>query len=92
LELEQLEQPEPLLEPPDEEVPLPLRCAKIDICFSRFSLWHSGHRGLLLPMTSASNSLPQERQIKSNKGIYFLHFQKIRPGTLYSFCHGGCTI
>jgi hypothetical protein len=68
LELEQLEHPDPLPEPSEEEFPL-LRWAKTDICFSRSSLWHFGHFGLLRPMTSASNSLPQERQIKSNKGI-----------------------
>jgi hypothetical protein len=69
LELEQLEHPEPLPDPPDEEeLPL-LRWAKTDICFSRSSLWHFGHFGLLLPITSVSNSSPQERQTKSNKGI-----------------------
>jgi len=71
LELEQLEQPELLPELPDEEDSPLLRCAKTDICFCSFSLLHSGHRGLLLPMTRASNSLPQERQTKSNKGINF---------------------
>jgi hypothetical protein len=71
LELEQLEQPELLPELPDEEDSPLLRCAKTDICFCSFSLLHSGHRGLLLPMTRASNSLPQERQTKSNKGIRF---------------------
>jgi len=75
LELEQPEHPEPLCDPPaPEESPLH-RCAKTDICFCRSGLWHSGHFGLLLPMTSASNSLPQERQIKSNIGICFLPMQ-----------------
>jgi hypothetical protein len=71
LELEQLEQPEPLPDPPDLEESPVLRCAKTDICFCRSSLLHSGHSGLVLPMTRASNSLPQERQIKSNNGIGF---------------------
>jgi hypothetical protein len=71
LELEQLEQPEPLAEPPEEEESPLLLWAKTDICFCRSSLWHFGHFGLLLPITRASNSVPQERQIKSNKGICF---------------------
>jgi hypothetical protein len=72
LELEQLEQPELPPDPPDEDDSPLLLCAKTDICFCRSSLWQQGHFGLLLPMTSASNSLPQARQIKSNKGICFL--------------------
>jgi hypothetical protein len=66
-ELEQPEQFEPL---PAPESPL-LLWAKTDICFSRSSLPHSGHSGLLLPMTRVSNSLPQARQIKSYNGILF---------------------
>jgi len=91
LELEQLEQPEPLLEPPDEVEPPLLRCANTDICFSRSSLLHSGHCGLLLPITSASNSLPQARQIKSNRGIrsspitlkYHFSRQDLRPADFF---------
>ena len=70
-ELEQLEHPDPLPELPDEEESPPLRWAKTDICFLRSSLLQSGQLGFLLPMTSVSNSLPQERQIKSNKGICY---------------------
>jgi hypothetical protein len=92
LELEQLEHPEPLLELSDEEVRPALRCAKTDICFSRSSLWHLGHFGLLLPMTRASNSLPQERQIKSNKGIcFFSHFKKIMTGAFQVICSVECS-
>ena len=83
MELEQLEHPEPPLDPLDEEESPLLRCAKTDICFCRSLLWHSGHFGLLFPMTRASNSLPQERQIKSNKGIcVFSNYDIVQQGNL----------
>jgi len=70
LELEHPPHPPPLLpELPDEDELPPLLWAKTDICLTRSLLLQSGHVGLLLPMTRASNSLPQERQTKSNNGM-----------------------
>ena len=61
----------------DEEESLLERWAKTDICFCKSSLWHSGQRGLLLPITRVSNSLPQARQIKSNNGIYCTPYEQM---------------
>jgi hypothetical protein len=57
------EEPSPVLPPP------PDLKAKVDICFVRSSLSQLGQYGLSLPKTRASNSLPQELQIKSYKGM-----------------------
>ncbi|MGW8161171.1 MAG: hypothetical protein ACWGN1_02880 [Desulfobulbales bacterium] len=98
LELEQPEHPDPLVDPPADEESPPRRCAKTDICFCRSSLWHLGHLGLLLPMTKISNFSPQERQIKSNKGIILLPNKELSctPGRTQqcSYCrfNGSLTI
>lgn len=60
-------------EPPEDSLDLPLppeRCEKADISFSRSSLSHLGQIGLSLPITSVSNSSPQDRHLKSYKGIF----------------------
>jgi hypothetical protein len=44
--------------------------AKVESCFSSFSVWHFGHSGVCSPKRIASNLCPQDSQRYSKIGIH----------------------
>jgi hypothetical protein len=61
--------------------------AKVESCFSSFSVWHLGHCGVCSPKTMVSNLCPQDSQRYSKIGINSSSSDKIallrlsEPGT-----------